>query len=84
MAIAGCSEPAVPPDPEDPRQMLGRRVQALRTARQWRQEDLALATGLHRTYIGSVERGERNVSLDNLVRIARALDITVAELLQGV
>jgi transcriptional regulator with XRE-family HTH domain len=44
---------------------------------------LAEKTGLHRTYIGSVERGERNVSIDNVERIARALDVKPADLLIG-
>jgi transcriptional regulator with XRE-family HTH domain len=46
------------------------------------QEALADRAGLHRTYVGSIERCERNVSLDNIERLANALRITVAELLQ--
>ena len=48
------------------------------------QEDLADECGLHRTYIGSVERGERNVSLHNIVRIACALQTTASNLLQDI
>ena len=44
------------------------------------QEELAYKAGVHRTYLGSVERGERNPSLKNLAAIARALDIRLAEL----
>ena len=45
------------------------------------QEQLAEDCGLHRTYVGSVERGERNVSIDNMERIATALQVDIAELL---
>jgi transcriptional regulator with XRE-family HTH domain len=46
------------------------------------QEDLAHLTSLHRTYISSVERGERNVSLINIVAIARAMDWSAWELMK--
>lgn len=45
------------------------------------QEELAHLAGLHRTYVGSVERGERNVSIDNMERLAQALGLDVADLL---
>jgi transcriptional regulator with XRE-family HTH domain len=45
------------------------------------QEALADRAGLHRTYVGSVERGERNVSIDNICRLAWALGVDVRELL---
>lgn len=41
------------------------------------QEELAFRAGLHRTYIGAVERAERNISLKNIARIAQALDIDI-------
>ncbi len=52
-----------------------------RLANQMSQEDLAELSGLHRTYIGSVERGERNISVDNMERIAVALGVDIADLL---
>lgn len=47
------------------------------------QEKLAELTGLHRTYVGSVERGERNVSIDNMQRIAEALDCDIGDFFGG-
>lgn len=61
-------------------ELLGRRVRELRKARGLSQEALALACSLDRTYIGGVERGERNVSLVNIYKIARALGVGVREL----
>lgn len=46
------------------------------------QESLAELTGLHRTYIGSVERGERNICIDNIERIAIALGVSITALLE--
>lgn len=64
-----------------PRVILGKQVRKLRLELNLSQEELAEVVGLHRTYIGAVERGERNVSLDNIVRIAKALNTTASELL---
>lgn len=63
---------------------LGKKIREERIAMGLSQEDLASAAGLHRTYIGSVERGERNVSLQNIVAIARALSISPSTLLEGI
>lgn len=65
------------------RATLAENMRRERTARGLSQEALADACGLHRTYIGSVERCERNISIDNIQRIAQALDLPPADLLRG-
>ncbi|MER6857463.1 helix-turn-helix domain-containing protein [Streptomyces pilosus] len=62
----------------------GRRVRKLREEANLSQEALADLAHLHRTYIGSVERGERNISLINITRIAQALGVSSSALLAGV
>lgn len=62
---------------------LGNAIRAARKARGWSQEELAFQAGLDRTYIGSVERGERNIAALNLVKIAAVLGVGVGELLEG-
>jgi transcriptional regulator with XRE-family HTH domain len=57
-------------------------VRALRIAARLPQEQLALQSDLDRSYVGQVERGERNISLKNIGKLARALDVAPAELLQ--
>lgn len=52
---------------------VGRAIRRLRVAKGWTQEELAARAKLHPTYIGGIERGERNVGLDNLIKISRAL-----------
>jgi transcriptional regulator with XRE-family HTH domain len=64
-------------------QRLGDRIRARRQEMNLTQAALAERCGLHRTFIGSVERGERNVAVLSLRRIARALRTTPAELLDG-
>lgn len=62
----------------------GQAVRVNRLQLRMSQEDLAHACSLDRTYIGSVERGERNISLANIIRLAKALHITPAALLEGI
>lgn len=52
----------------------GMTIKQLRLAKGYTQEALAARAALHHTYVGGVERGERNVSLDNILKLARALD----------
>jgi len=63
--------------------LLGKRVHELRAAKDWSQEEFAHVSGLHRTYIGQIERGEKNISFGNLSKIAGVLGVTMSELLSG-
>lgn len=65
----------------DPKKLFGQKVRELRLAKGFSQEALADEAGVHRTFMGSVERGERNISLENIVRISRALRVAPSELL---
>jgi len=58
----------------------GRRVRELRLARGLSQEELAFRAGVHRTYLGGIERGERNPALRNIAAIAAALGVSLPEL----
>jgi transcriptional regulator with XRE-family HTH domain len=58
----------------------GESVRSLRTKRGLSQEELAEIAGLHRNYIGGVERGERNVGLENIVKLAAALSVKTKDL----
>ena len=60
--------------------LFGIALRALREERGYSQEDLAERAGLHRNYVGSVERGERNVALENIVKLAGALSIRTKDL----
>ena len=68
--------------PSPPEQALGQVVREHRQALGWSQEDLGFEAGLHRTYIGVVERGEKNISLKNLVLLAETLKTKPSELLR--
>jgi transcriptional regulator with XRE-family HTH domain len=69
--------------PTTANQILATRIAALRKTRSWSQEELADLCGLHRTYIGAIERGERNVTLATLDRIAKAFKLTASRMLDG-
>jgi transcriptional regulator with XRE-family HTH domain len=66
---------------DDPRAWFGERLRSLRAAQGISQEELADRSGLNRTYVGSVERGERNVSLLNIHKLATALGVAPSALL---
>ena len=61
----------------------GQRVRELRSAQGYSQETFAHQVGLDRTYIGGIERGERNVALRNIEKIATTLGLSIAELTKG-
>ncbi len=64
----------------DIRARFGQRLRELRHAQGLSQEELPFKAGLHRTYVSSAERGQRNVGLVNVERLATALDIDISEL----
>lgn len=63
--------------------IFAKKLKEFRISKGLSQEELADIAGLHRTYIGSVERGERNISIDNMERLASALDIQIKDLLDN-
>lgn len=66
------------------RVLFGRNIRALRVVKGISQEALGHICGLHRCYVGAVERGEVNISVDNMQRIADALNMDLADLLRQV
>ena len=66
----------------DVRRLVGDGIRSLRLSRGWTQERLAEASGLHRTYVTSLERGQRNASLDALCAVAEALEVPPSTLLR--
>ncbi len=69
------------PKPVKLRKVFAVKVRAMRQLKGWSQEELAERASVHRTFIGQVERGEVNLSVDNMEKIAKALESTVKELL---
>lgn len=65
------------------RLLFARNVRRLRKGNGWSQEDLGTYTGIHRTYIGAIERGEANITLDHLEKLATGLGTDVVTLLSA-
>ncbi len=68
--------------PSKAQQKLGKTIRTSRLSLGYSQENFASVCDLHRTYIGALERGEKNVTLNNIVKIAEALEMTAAALLE--
>lgn len=66
------------------RKILGEHIRTHRRNRQWSQEKLAEKSDLHHNYIGDIERGEENVSVDALMRIANALKVSLGDLVKDI
>ena len=67
----------------DPRTAFGLRLVEIRKAKGWSQERLALESGLARSYLGGVERGQRNIALLNIYKLAEALAVTPGSLMDS-
>lgn len=65
---------------DDPRALFGKKIRLLRNRKGWSQERFALESNLDRSYIGGVERGERNISLLNIFKLADCLGVPVGVL----
>ncbi|QDD64290.1 XRE family transcriptional regulator [Herbaspirillum seropedicae] len=64
-----------------PEKRIGLALRAARQAKNLSQEELSFECGLHRTYIGAVERGEKNLTLKNLVKLAKSLDVSASAIM---
>ncbi|MDR3158867.1 MAG: helix-turn-helix domain-containing protein [Zoogloeaceae bacterium] len=69
--------------PIDPRILFGLRLIELRKRKAWSQERLALESGLARSYLGGIERGHRNIALLNIHKLAQALEVPAASLMEA-
>lgn len=63
---------------------LGSRIRRYREAKGWSQEQFSFHCGLHRNYIGGIERGERNVAALNLIKMAKVLEVSVGSFFEGI
>ena len=63
--------------------IIGQRIRSYRTQCGYSQEELAERAGCHSTYIGQLERGEKNATVENLYKVATALDVSLSELLSN-
>lgn len=66
------------------RVVFGERIRKLRQKRKWSQEKLAEESGLHPTYVSGIERGKRDVGLESILKLARALKVDPGKLLKGI
>ena len=64
--------------------LLGQRIRKLRREKSWRQIDLAEQSGVHEVHISDIERGSREICLNNLLALAKALEVSVSELVRGI
>ena len=64
--------------------LLGKNLRKAREARGWSQESLALRSGVHRTYVGAVERGEYNVTFLTLRKLTKSVGITLRDAIRGI
>lgn len=66
-----------------PEKRIGLALRAARLEKNWSQEELSFECGLHRTYIGAVERGEKNLTLKNLIKLAKSLDVSASTIMSN-
>ena len=64
------------------RELVAKNIRELRQERDWSQDELAARAGLHRTYIGTIERAEQSITVDSMEKLAAALNVKVARLLE--
>lgn len=75
----------MPKEPVDPiRSLFAHNVRRLRASRGWSQFELADRSGFHKTYIGDLERAERNITIDNIAKLARGFGVEADEFFRPV